>query len=96
MNKQEHLISRLAEEAIEVAKECLKANSFGIDDQYKGMPPIRKKIVAELNDLFAVVEMLQEEGVLPLSVVSDRMIDAKKKKVFKFMKYAKKKGTLTI
>jgi hypothetical protein len=95
MNKQEHLISRLAEESVEVAKECHKALSFGIDDRYKGRMTIRQKIVLELNDLFAVVEMLQDEGVLPMIVVNEYLIDAKKKKVVKFMKYARKKGALS-
>lgn len=94
MNKQEHLISRLAEESIEVAKECLKANSFGINDNYTGKS-VKKKIIHELNDLFAVIEMLQDEGALPMIIVSDRLIESKKRKVIKFMKYAHKKGTLT-
>jgi hypothetical protein len=94
MNKQDHLILRLSEECVEVSKECHKALSFGIEDRYKRMPSVREKIVLELNDLFAVVEMLQDEGVLPMIVVNDRLIDAKKKKVVKFMRYAKKKGKL--
>lgn len=95
MNKQDHLILKLSEEAVEVSKECHKALTFGIDDRYNRMPSIRQKIVMELNDLFAVVEMLQDEGVLPMIVVNEYLIDAKKKKVAKFMKYSKKKGKLT-
>lgn len=52
-------------------------------------------LVAELNDLAAVVELLQAAGV-DLPGLHDRgAIEAKKDKVRKFMGYAKERGAIS-
>jgi len=49
----------------------------------------RQRILRELNDLWAVVEMLN------LQVVDRQAIEDKKNKVTEFMSYAEKCGTLS-
>ena len=102
MNTTEHLLTCGQEEsgevavaALGVAKAFSKSLRFGLDDVH----PERRLtalqvLVAELNDLEAVIEMLQEEGV-ELPGLHDRTaIDRKKEKVKKYMEYAKQRGVL--
>ena len=92
MNRQQHLLIKLAEECNEVGKASNKAALFGLDDGY---PHTTRTNISdlhhELNDLFAIVEMLYpyiEWKINPEEVI------IKKAKVEKWMKYAQKKGTM--
>ena len=89
MNKIEHLLTKLIEESAEVTKEACKAAIFGMDDVMPGQPLTnRERILKELNDLWAVVEMLD------LQQVDRATIEAKKEKVRTYMDYAESIGTL--
>jgi hypothetical protein len=103
MNAHEHTMVCGAEEAGEVAVAALavakalhKMMRFGQSD----MNPERgataaEVLVAEINDLTAVIEMLRESGV-PLPGLYDRnAIAAKKLKVRAWMGYAEHCGSLT-
>lgn len=98
MNKIEHLLTCLIEECSEVQKEATKALRFGLDDKYKCDSHQAQKIVNEFADLLGVFEMLKDEGVV--SILSkdeiDELIHKKKQRVLKYMKYAIKRGTLTV
>ena len=103
MNTTEHLLTCLAEECAEVAKECGKALRFGTDDKItmdpKGPrgtegPTNAEKIAAELCDLFAVAQMLTDKGVLPGPWYSAEKANAKKRKVESYMDYARRVGAL--
>ena len=84
MNETEHLLVILMEECAEVAKETSKALRFGEGEVMPGQPLTnRERILHELNDLWAIVEMLG------LQQVDRDAIECKKAKVAKFMKYAK-------
>jgi len=94
MKREEHLLVILAEECSEVAKETAKALRFGLDDKEPGQEKTnREKIAAEFNDLFAVMNMCLDEGILTDSdiLVIDEM-EAKKQKVEKYLKYSKSVG----
>lgn len=97
MNVVEHLLTCLAEEGGEVAKECCKILRFGLDDYCPYDPeqtPNRVRLVNELNDLLGVVLLLVEEGVLPEGW-EDRGAQYKKmKKVVRHMGYAETAGAL--
>lgn len=98
MNHAEHLLVCLMEECAEVAKDVSKALRFGIDDtnvlQPFG-PTNRQRIAQELNDLMAVVKMLQNITILPEEGLWDEEAQvAKMKKVEQFMNYAKRQGVL--
>lgn len=95
MNLQDHLLTILSEECSEVIKEVSKSLRFGLKDfhpKYDNIPN-DQRISNELCDLIAMVEMLQDEGVIP--ELSRDKIEYKKEKVKKYMEYSKKMGKLT-
>ena len=97
MNRQEYLLTCLSEECAEIIQVVGKTQRFGLDDDFLEESP-RKALQREYNDLLGVVELLMIElykGDLGYQacVVRD-MIEAKKKKVLKYIEYSEKKGTL--
>lgn len=103
MNKEEHLLACLAEECGEVAKECHKAQRFGIKDQVtldplgpRGTtgPTNREKIISELNDLMGVVQMCIDAGILPPNWEDFVAQDRKMTRVAQYMDYAVRVGAL--
>ena len=92
LNKQQHLLVKLAEECNEVGKAALKAALFGLEDGYPGTTRTNKADIGrELNDLFAAVEMLHKDIKWR---VDSSAVKLKKAKVEHWMEYAKKQGTL--
>lgn len=63
MNLTQYLLGKLAEEAAEVAQMALKCQQFGLHDQYKEELN-SERLRAELNDLMAVIELLNEASDL--------------------------------
>lgn len=94
MNRQEHLLTLLTEECAEIQQATAKALRFGLKDGYPGTDRTNESdISAELNDLYAIVAMLVEDG---LSLHSDiSLIEDKKHKVEHYIEYAKQQGTLS-
>lgn len=102
MDEKEHMLACGAEEAAEVAQAAFslskafsKSLRFGL---YHENPELRipaiESLQLELNDLQAVVELLQERGV-QLPKLGDRtLIDQKKAKVKRFMQFAREQGAL--
>ena len=67
-------------------KETCKILRFGYDEEKRG------RLQAELNEIFAMVDMLADEGI---SVYKQKhLIYAKKDKVEKYLLESKKLGTL--
>jgi len=96
MNRKEHLLVILAEECNEVGQRATKALRFGVNEIQPGTSNENnaERLKYEYNDLIAIVEILQEEGVLPPEMFSREMIDKKKERVKYFLEYSKKIGTL--
>jgi len=94
MNIQEYLLSCLAEEAAEIIQAVGKAQRFGLDDNYIYDETPSSAIKREFNDLVGVLEMLHENGVDFKQLHDRSLIEAKKKKVLKYIEYSEKKGTL--
>ena len=98
MNAQEHLLTTLVEECSEIAKAGCKSLRFGLDDRSPldpGGMTNRQKLIHELNDLVATVNMLEDVGIVPHDWQSQELQAAKQGKVAKFMGYAISKGTLS-
>lgn len=97
MTRNEHLLSILAEECSEVAHRASKALRFGLKEKQAGQSLTNgQRILQEMVDLFAVYEMLAEEGALPkleFEFVSGAKWE-KKLKVEHFLMYSKSQGTL--
>lgn len=94
MNRQEHLLTILSEECGEIAKEISKGLRFGLDDHHPTQVGTNaEKINLEYNDLVAVFEMLNDEGILEVKL-DPELIKRKKERVEKYLLYAKERGTL--
>jgi hypothetical protein len=93
MNIQEYLLTCLGEEAAELGQTAGKALRFGLDDIYYPESP-REAIIREFNDLVAVLELLNENGVDFKKLHRKDLIEAKRKKLKEFMEYSIKKGIL--
>ncbi|MCL2364000.1 MAG: hypothetical protein FWC71_04985 [Defluviitaleaceae bacterium] len=95
MTKTEHLLTCLIEECAEIQKAAAKALRFGLDDHHPDIPGTTNadEIAQEYIDLLAIVEMLREDGIIPMLESRDRA-QAKKDKVTKYMAYAQARGVL--
>lgn len=91
---EQYLLICLSEECAEVSQRVTKSLRFGLDEVQPGQEDGNvTRLTAEVTDLLAVLEMLQEAGVPVLS--GDRTaIIAKKDKVGQFMEYSREQGTL--
>ena len=94
MNKVEYLLTCLIEECAEIQKAATKALRFGLNDQYKDTTPAQD-ISRECCDLIAVIEMLEEEGIIE-KTGTIRAIEQKKVRVNHYMEYAIERGTLAV
>jgi len=96
MNKQEHLLTVFQEELLEVAKELSKIKRFGLyglDLSKEASLTNLQKLEQEWNDLLAVLEMVEEEGIFFLHRDNNK-IAMKKEKVRKFLEHSRMVGTL--
>ena len=92
MNREQHLLTILMEECCEVAQEVSKAKRFGINEQRDLPTSNHERIQKEFNDLLAIVDMLNDEG---MDFHRDpKLIRMKRAKVEKYLLYSKKCGTL--
>jgi len=92
--KFDHILSCLGEESGEIQQVVGKATRFGILDKN----PLTKKtnwveLRKEVHDLVAVYEMLCHEFDR-VETLDRKLIERKKKRVLKYMEYAKDQGQL--
>ena len=93
MTRTEHLLTILAEECAEVAKECSKALRFGLDDAYSGRT-VKERLEAEIVDLIAVLHMIHWNGAINSGAWNSDQINAKVDKVERFLRYSAERGRL--
>lgn len=75
------------EECVEVAHAVSKVIRFTAHDSYKiGEPTNLENLVKEFNELMALVQMLNDEGI-PIKE-SAQYIEQKKRMVEEYMKYS--------
>jgi hypothetical protein len=95
MKRLDHLLTITGEEAVEVAQRASKALRFGLDEVQPGQPlSNRERLIVEINDLLAMVEMLEAEGVDMSAVGDDAALEAKKLKVENFLELSRFYGRL--
>lgn len=94
MNRTDHLLDILAEECNEVALRVSKALRFGLDEIQPGQTLTnRQRIMAEVNDLYAALKMLGDDGVIDPNPAPDA-VQTKVAKVEAFLVYSAKCGRL--
>ena len=94
MNRLEHLLTILGEEGAELAQTASKANRFGVFEQRDLPTSNAERMQIELNDVIAMVRMLNIE-IPELNLHFDeQMIQAKIVKVERYLLYSKECGTL--
>lgn len=101
MNVIEHLLACANEECLEVAKEADKALRFGFDDRDprgNGNYTNAQLMVIEANELIAVLDMLAEQGVIPVfwreTKEAEDIRAEKTERLISMMHYARERGTL--
>ena len=93
MTRKEHLLVCLSEECNEVIHALSKTLRFGPDEIWPKLDQSNiERVRIELNDLFAVANMLEAEG-FDLSINASDMV-AKQAKVEKYIIYAEKLRTI--
>jgi len=94
MNTENYLLACISEEAGEVVQAVGKGQRFGLMDVNEDTGDVNlERLILEVHDLLAVYEMLCAE--INISYEIDKsLLDKKKLKVEKFMKYSKEKGIL--
>jgi hypothetical protein len=103
MNKVEHLLTILGEEAVDIAHRASKAKRFGLEEIEPGCALTNaQRIKQEMVDMEVAFDLLHEEvcGVEWWPDPADRdwyfkARDAKRAKILKFLDYSKSVGTLT-
>lgn len=89
MNRIQYLLTKLAEEASEIAQIALKSQQFGVHEICPDLPESNiERVNKEFNDLLGVVAMLNIElGYEALGPV-DTWIENKISKVNKYYQYS--------
>ncbi len=96
MNRLEHLLTILTEECAEIQQAATKILRFG-PDEGRDIAAIEygnnaQRLRYEINDMIAMVEMLEREGLDLSPDHANRK--RKKEKVEKYLTYSKECGTL--
>lgn len=92
MNRLQYLLLKLAEEASEISQIALKTSQFGLEEVCPNQPLTNKERVhGELNDLLAIVCILNEEFDFEFRA-DEIKIDEKKLKISKYYDYSKTLG----
>ena len=102
MTRTDHLLWILAEECAEVAQRASKAARFGLAEVQPGQPLTNaRRIMAEMNDLVAVYQLLAGPVVSPTSPLfrsnpheCQAAITEKQIKIEKFLRYSAECGRL--
>lgn len=97
MKIREALLSKMEEEALELAHRISKALHFGLHEVQDGQPFTNvARINQEFNDLLAteqfLVDFLGKE--VPIFQADTMMIRAKKEKLVKYLMYSAKQGII--
>lgn len=94
MTNVQYLLSKLSEEAAEIAQIALKAQQFGLDEVYQ-VETNKQRIFKELNDLLGIVAMLNEEEDFGFAPDTAAMA-AKAEKVKHYRQYAVDLGMVNV
>lgn len=99
MNKQEYLLTKLAEECAEVAQRCTKALTFGLHEKQPGQEHTNLfRMMDEIEDFLIITELMATSPEFQLQAWergTDRIsLEEKQAKVEKYMQYSRDLGIL--
>ncbi len=93
LTREQHLFACLMEEAAEVSQQIGKIFRFGLDDKHPALDENNKqRLISEIKDFQAILEMLMNENSLPYDVMIGSV--TKQAKTESYIEYAKQKGTV--
>ena len=92
MNLKQHLLLLLMEECSEVAQASSKCIRFTPEHAIVDSPTNFESLVLEYNDLLAIVELLQEEG-LHLERI-EHLVEYKKLRLKTYIQISEDMGTI--
>jgi hypothetical protein len=94
MTKQEHLFVKLMEECAEVQHRTSKLLQFGAEECEPGQHVSnRRRLLLEVMDLLTIIGMLQQAGFLPnYTEELCEHLDAKERRVKKYLRYSQELG----
>lgn len=85
MDKKDYLLTVLAEECSEVIELCSKMMRFGSDNFAPDEKlSNRERMQSELNDIFGVVVLLQDNNIIDENTLQGKLVKEKKEKVEKY------------
>lgn len=94
MNRLEHVLTVLGEEASEVQQAKDKILRFGMQSCAPGSSSTNMEdLIQEINEFMSVVEILREEHGIPIVLDPQRM-EAKKLKLKTYMRICEEIGTI--
>lgn len=97
MNLIENLVQTAAEEAAELAVAFSKGNRFSLQSiDPKTEKPSHQTIVAKMNDLLAVIELLRDRGVVLTGIGDPAAVGEAKKKFVEHLEISQKAGALVL
>ena len=93
MNREQHLLSKVAEECSEIAQIAIKAQLFCFYSHYPDQPEITNldHLIVEINDLLAVISMIDKDIVDKIQFGNDKQ-KAKMLKVEKYLELSQERG----
>jgi len=94
MNRTEYLLTCLIEKCSEVQQAAAKALRFGLNVGFPGGKTTNAQDISkECVDVIAIIEMLENDKIIK-NIRTQKNINNKKDKVFRYMEHSKKLGTL--
>lgn len=94
MNRLEHILTILMEECTELCHVTSKAQRFGLHEK-RDLPELNSdRMQKELNDIMAVICLLNDEFDMDLHIDPDLIVQ-KQEKISEYLAYSAKCGTLT-
>lgn len=97
MNLIENLVQTAAEEAAELAVAFSKGNRFTLQSiDPKTQKPSHETIVAKMNDILAVIELLRDRGVILAGIGDPTSVGESKKKFVEHLEISQKAGALVL
>lgn len=98
MNKQQYYLTKLAEEASELAQIAVKTSHFGVDSYHPVTLQTNKEaLIAEIVDVLATIKVLQEliAGIEPSPEELQELLEIKWEKMERYRKLSVQLGKST-